>query len=73
MNFIKNLFRKNKKQFIREEKQKTISYREMQAIKQKRKQRLTRYFFGENYLWALNEKNATEKALKKGWITEIKK
>lgn len=29
---------------------------------------LTEYFYGENSLWALNQKNADKKAIKKGWM-----
>ena len=68
MNFLKNIFSKKPKN-LKTEKQKTISYGEYQTIKRNRKKGLTRYFFGEHHLWALNEKNATEKAIKKGWIT----
>lgn len=74
MNFLKKLFRKNKKvENPKEQKQKTISYREMQSIKNKRKQGLTRYFFDDKYLWALNEKSATRKAINKGWIKPTNK
>jgi hypothetical protein len=46
---------------------------EAAKVRQKRNQGLTRYFFDKNHLWALNEKNATEKALKLGWIKPLKK
>ena len=67
MNFLKNIFSKKPKN-LKTEKQKTISNGEFQTKKSNRKKGLTRYFFGENHLWALNEKNATEKAIRKGWI-----
>lgn len=34
----------------------------------KRRQGLTKFFYGENSIWALNQKTADKKAKRKGWI-----
>ena len=36
--------------------------------KTQKKKGLTLFYYGENSLWALNQKNADRKARKKGWI-----
>ncbi len=50
---------------------------EERAAKKKEAQRrinkakgLTEFYYGENSLWALNQKTADKKARKKGWINE---
>lgn len=53
--------------------QKPTTKRQRIDLKQKKerlnqKKGLTEYFYGENSLWALNDKNAERKAKKKGWI-----
>ena len=36
--------------------------------KTQKKKGLTLFYYGENSLWALNQKNADRKARKKGWV-----
>lgn len=42
--------------------------RAMQEEEQNRNRGLTRFSYGENVVWALNQKVADRKAKKKGWI-----
>jgi len=67
--FEDNLAPKPTKEQI-EEFEKSRKKAKQKAIEEKinKSNGLTEFFYGENSLWALNQKSADKKAIKKGWI-----